>query len=167
MSEDRLQSKHIQQKKSRKRSVQFQSLKQEWDFENCCPHCYALFLKSEKKSERRYCCQNGAYLDDDEEEDEEDEENENIRRFPNFHNLPPVIYEYLRDNDAYKMVSVPHGNDLNIGGDESSTNASVDSERSEDGKIDVKNTLGISSNVYNNILSLGKIVMFVFIFWKL
>jgi hypothetical protein len=38
------------------------TLQQEWDYDNPCEFCYCLFLKSEPKSFRKYCCQNGDYF---------------------------------------------------------------------------------------------------------
>jgi hypothetical protein len=38
------------------------NLKQEWDYDNPCEFCHCLFLKSEPKSFRKYCCQNGDYF---------------------------------------------------------------------------------------------------------
>jgi hypothetical protein len=38
------------------------SLQQIWDYDNPCEFCHCLFLKSEPKSFRKYCCQNGDYF---------------------------------------------------------------------------------------------------------
>ena len=39
----------------------FQEMGQEWDYENRCQHCEALWLKSDSKTSRESCCKNGIW----------------------------------------------------------------------------------------------------------
>ena len=148
MSEDRLQKKHasdqavnmtenrlLGRRSQQKSRVRFKSLEQEWDFENTCPHCHALYLKSETNSERKYCCQNGAYL-------------ERNSCFPHFNELPSVIFKYLLDHDHYALHSVDAQCEVDV-------NDNGSEESDDEATENALNSLGILSNVYNNILSLG------------
>ena len=40
----------------------FKAVAQTWDYNNPCPHCGCIYLKSTSKRERKICCQHGALI---------------------------------------------------------------------------------------------------------
>jgi hypothetical protein len=60
-----------------RRGRTYQTVSQQWDFDNPCPFCSYIYLKSVRKTQRQQCCQNGEALDG--------------RKFPQLLPLPPVL----------------------------------------------------------------------------
>ena len=54
-----------QRQRSRTHRRGFVSMLQEWDYDNLCPHCDALYLKSDIKSSRNICCHGGKWVGPD------------------------------------------------------------------------------------------------------
>ena len=101
------------------------TLAQEWDYDNPCEHCYCLFLKSEPKSFRKYCCHNGDYLYGESE-------------FPRLNQLPHFLVNELVFRCGLSLKNVTTGEIF-----------------TPENSFEMEHILGKRSNKYNNILSLG------------
>ena len=59
---ENMNEEQINQHRARSSTVAFKKYDQEWDYQNCCPACNCLYLKSE--TNRKVCCNNGEWLDE-------------------------------------------------------------------------------------------------------